>query len=254
MIIVNADDWGLTTSSTDAALRCIRQRRVNSVSAMVFMADSYRGAEIANEEQVDVGLHLNLDQPFSPLVKHERLVEYHGQIMRFLKRYMFSRLIYSPLLERQFRYVYQSQVDEFFRVFHHAPSHINGHHHLHLCANMIVGRIIPNGTKIRRTYDFAWPDRSAANRFYHGILNRWLSSHYIVADRFFGLSENLTDNRMARIARLAQYSVIELNTHPVVPDEEVYLMSDGFERILRKVGTTTYAELVLATTQPRRKN
>ena len=64
MIIVNADDWGRSRSDTDAALACYKEERITSVSAMVFMEDSARAAELAKEMGIDVGLHINLTQPF----------------------------------------------------------------------------------------------------------------------------------------------------------------------------------------------
>ena len=46
-------------------LDCLRQGRLTSASAMVFMADSVRAAEVARELDLDLGLHLNLSQPFT---------------------------------------------------------------------------------------------------------------------------------------------------------------------------------------------
>jgi len=59
MLIINADDWGRSRTETDAALQCYEKGRITSASAMVFMEDSERAADIAKENQVDVGLHLN---------------------------------------------------------------------------------------------------------------------------------------------------------------------------------------------------
>ena len=64
MLIVNADDWGGWKSATDAALACYKAGRINSVSAMVFMEDSERAAELAQADGLDVGLHLNFTTPF----------------------------------------------------------------------------------------------------------------------------------------------------------------------------------------------
>jgi predicted glycoside hydrolase/deacetylase ChbG (UPF0249 family) len=43
MLIVNADDWGGSVAETDAALRCYRERRITSLTTMLFMQDSERG-------------------------------------------------------------------------------------------------------------------------------------------------------------------------------------------------------------------
>ena len=56
MLIINADDWGRSVAETDAAFQCYTKGRVTSVSAMVFMADSERAAELAKENELDGGL------------------------------------------------------------------------------------------------------------------------------------------------------------------------------------------------------
>ena len=65
MLIINADDFGRSVAETDAALRCYIAGRITSVSAMVFMADSERAAELAKENELDVGLHLNFTERFT---------------------------------------------------------------------------------------------------------------------------------------------------------------------------------------------
>src|SRR5205823_1255909 len=117
MLIINADDWGRSRLETNAALACINEGRVTSVSAMVFMDDSERAAELANARQVDVGLHLNFDEHFTSRLVPERLREYHGRTCRYLARHKFSQLLYNPALKNAFRYSYQKQCDEFSRVF-----------------------------------------------------------------------------------------------------------------------------------------
>jgi chitin disaccharide deacetylase len=65
MLIVNADDLGRHRGATDSALLCCAKKCVSSVSAMVFMEDSERAAELALDSGIGVGLHLNLSERFS---------------------------------------------------------------------------------------------------------------------------------------------------------------------------------------------
>jgi predicted glycoside hydrolase/deacetylase ChbG (UPF0249 family) len=46
MLIVNADDWGRNRDATDRSLECHRNGRITTVSAMVFMEDSERAADL----------------------------------------------------------------------------------------------------------------------------------------------------------------------------------------------------------------
>src|SRR4051812_44794927 len=64
-VIVNADDWGAQAVTTDRILDCIRHGSVSSTSAMVFMEDSERAADVAREYGVSTGLHLNLTEAFT---------------------------------------------------------------------------------------------------------------------------------------------------------------------------------------------
>ena len=156
MLIINADDWGRSAVETDAALRCYKAGRITSVSAMVFMANSERAAELAKENQVDAGLHLNFSETFTGKNNSKRLSECHNRLVRYLRRNKYSQLFYNPFLRKAFSYSYQAQVEEFERLFGKPPSYIDGHHHMHLCANLLLSKLIPAGMKIRRNFSF-WP-------------------------------------------------------------------------------------------------
>jgi chitin disaccharide deacetylase len=62
VLIINADDWGRSVAETDAAFKCYRGGRITCVSAMVFMHDSGRAAELAKANELDVGFHLNFSE------------------------------------------------------------------------------------------------------------------------------------------------------------------------------------------------
>src|SRR5437762_12918856 len=147
MLIINADDWGRSPVETDAALRCYQQGRITSVSAMVFMGDSERAAELAKENKLDVGLHLNFAEPFTGKNYPAELDKYHGRTVRYLMGNKYAQLVYNPFLRREFAYSYEAQAEEFVRLFGRPPSHIDGHHHMHLCANMLLTNMIPAGMK-----------------------------------------------------------------------------------------------------------
>src|SRR5260370_29156796 len=236
MLIVNADDWGRSVAETDAALRCFRGGRITSVSAMVFMPDSKRAAKLAKDYQLDdVGLHLNLSEEFTYKSCSETLKENHGRIIRFLKRSKYAQLLYNPFLRIAFAYCYHAQVQEFVRLFEKSPSHIDGHHHMHLCANLVLSKSIPTGMKLRRNFSF-WPgEKSLLNRAYRGLVDRWLARRYQLADYFFDLTQCIEGKKLDRVAALAKSSNVELMTHPIAQAEAEYLMSETFHRILQRL-------------------
>jgi chitin disaccharide deacetylase len=242
VLIINADDWGRSVAETDAALRCFRERRITSVSAMVFMQDSERAAKLAKDYELDdVGLHLNFSEEFTDKSCSATLEEDHGRIIRFLKRNKYAQLLYEPFLRKAFAYCYQAQAEEFVRLFGKQPSHIDGHHHMHLCANVLLSNMIPAGTRLRRNFSF-WPgEKSMLNRAYRWLVDRWLARRYKLTDYFFDLTQCIEENKLGRVASLAKSSNVELMTHPIVNGEEEYLMSDEFRELLQRLEIGDYA-------------
>src|SRR5213080_669824 len=244
MLIINADDWGRSVAETDAALKCFRERRITSVSAMVFMQDSKRAAKLTKDYELDdVGLHLNFSEEFTDKSCSETLKEHHGRIIRFLKRGKYAQLLYNPFLRKAFAYCYHAQVEEFMQLFEKSPSHINGHHHMHLCANVLFSSMIPGGTKLRRNFSFSPGEKSTVNRTYRWLIDRWLACRYRLADYFFDLTQCIEGKKLHRVAALAKSSNVELMTHPIANGEEEYLMSDDFQAILQGLGIGGYALL-----------
>src|SRR6266480_361808 len=241
MLIINADDFGRSATETDAALGCYQKGRVTSVSAMMFMEDSERAAKLAKQNDLDVGLHLNFDEPFTGGNSPAELAEYHGRTVRYLMGNKYAQLLYNPILRQEFAFSYEAQAREFVRLYGKPPSHIDGHHHLHLCANILLSKIIPAGMKIRRNFSF-WPgEKSPLNRAYRALVDRWLARRYRLTDYFFDLTQCLQGKKLDRVATLATSNNVELMTHPIVRMESDYLMSNQFQAMLQRLEIGGYA-------------
>jgi predicted glycoside hydrolase/deacetylase ChbG (UPF0249 family) len=243
MIIINADDWGRCGAETDAALACHREGRVTSVSAMVFMQDSERAAELAKEHAVDVGLHLNLSQRYNGGVAAESAVKTQDRIVRFMKASKYAVLLYQPFLRKQFRDVYQDQVEEFTRLYGKPPSHVDGHQHRHLCANVLLGDVIPRGQKVRRNFSFISGEKGLINRGYRGLVDGLLRRRYQLTDFFFSLGDCLRSQSLGRVIELARTANVELMTHPVHAEERAFLLSDEYAGALKGLSKGSYAAL-----------
>lgn len=241
MIIINADDWGRSTLDTDAALKCYEQKSITSVSAMVFMHDSERAAELAKDTGVDVGLHLNFTETFTGHCPSESVREYQDRTRRFLSASKYSVLLYNPMLKEQFRYVYQAQTEEFYRLYKTEPSHVDGHQHMHLCANMLFDRVIRSGERVRRSFSF-WPgEKSTLNRTYRHFVDAWLARRYRLTDFFFALSQTLEGKRRERVIELAKTAKVEVMTHPRDVKEYDYLLSEACSEMLRHLEIGSYS-------------
>jgi predicted glycoside hydrolase/deacetylase ChbG (UPF0249 family) len=243
MLIINADDWGRSKVETDAANDCYKQEAVTSVSAMVFMQDSERAAELARIEGMDVGLHVNFTQAFTGAVRSSRLQDYQNRVSRFLKRSKYALLIYHPFLRDEFRYIYQMQADEFIRLYGRPPSHIDGHQHMHLCSNVLIDGILPSEQKVRRSFSFCRDEKGAFNRAYRSLVDRWLERRYYLTDFFFSLKEHTSSARFARIVALARTAHVEVMTHPVNTSEYDFLVSDTYRKMVAGLQRGSYVSL-----------
>lgn len=222
VLVVNADDWGREPLTTNRILECSVRGAVSSVSAMVFMEDSQRAAEMAREQGIDAGLHLNLTTAFSASGCPARLVEHQQELARYLCRSPFARAVFHPGLLRSFEYVVAAQFDEFRRLYQAAPQRIDGHHHMHLCANVLLQGLLPPGTVVRRYFSFEPGEKRLRHSLYRQFARLMLARSYRVTDFFFSLPP-LEPPRLQRIFSLARKCVVELETHPVKTEEFRFL-------------------------------
>lgn len=223
LLIVNADDWGRDAATTDRIVECVVPGGVSAVSAMVFMQDSGRAASIARERGVEAGLHLNFTTPFTGAVLPPRLAGWQQPVRRYLRRHRLAPYVFNPRLSAAFEYLIAMQLDEYRRLYGTDPAHINGHHHMHLCANVLVPGLLPAGTFVRRNFCFEQGERSVWNRLYRKAVDRVLARRHRQTDFFFSLEPIEPRTRVQRICALARKAVVELETHPVQPDEYRFL-------------------------------
>jgi predicted glycoside hydrolase/deacetylase ChbG (UPF0249 family) len=218
-LIVNADDWGRDRETTDRTRECIDCRSVSSVSAMVFMEDSERAADMARERGIDAGLHLNLTAPFSGKNLPAELVRHHTKVVSYLRKHRLARTIFHPGLARSFEYAVAAQIDEYCRLYGADPGRLDGHHHMHLCANVLYGKLMPAGTQVRRNFSFQSGEKGSLNRLYRRMQDRALAKRHSITDYFFTIEPCDDRDRLRRIFSLAAQFVVEVETHPVAPAE-----------------------------------
>lgn len=238
VVIINADDWGRDRDVTDRSLECLQQEVISSVSAMLFMEDSERAAQLAHEHRVDAGLHLNLTTPFSGSGGSGRLKEQQQKITRFLRASRLCPAIYHPGLAGSFEYVVKAQLEEYERLYGMPPGRVDGHHHMHLCGNVQVQKLLPAGTIARRNFSFAPGEKGAVNRLYRRWQDRGLARRHRMTDFFFSLPPMDTPGRLEGICDLASRATVEVETHPVNRDEYRFLM-DG--ELIRRCGSIRIA-------------
>jgi predicted glycoside hydrolase/deacetylase ChbG (UPF0249 family) len=144
-----------------------------------------------------------------------------------------AQTVYHPGLASSFKYVVAAQLEEYQRIFGVVPRRIDGHHHMHLCANVLFGRLLPAGTIIRRNFSFRQGEKSGINRQYRGVIDRVLTKRHRLTDYFFSLPPFEPPSRIEEIFSIARQSIVEVETHPVHADEYKFLTSG---EILHRTG------------------
>lgn len=243
MVIVNADDWGCDYTTTERAFECFRAGVISSVSAMVFMEDSQRAAELAMQQGVDTGLHLNFTQRYSAPHGNARLLEHQQEISRALTSHRYAATLYHPRLTASFDYVVKAQLEEYQRLYGAAPLRLDGHHHMHLCANVMCQQLLPNGTIVRRNLSFGPGEKHFVNRLYRRMQDRRLASRHRLADYFFDLHPVEPPGRLRRIFAIGAEANVEIETHPAREGEYEFLMSNAFQNCLAEACVARRYEL-----------
>lgn len=178
---------------------------------------------MARESGIDAGLHLNFTTPFSAPGCPEGLLERQCGVASYLRRHAFARVIFNPWLVQSFKYLVAAQIDEFRRLYGSEPERLDGHHHGHLCANVLLAGLLPSGTFVRRNFSFQRGEKSFGNRLYRQAVDRVLARRHRLADFFFSLPPLEPPSRLKRIFSLARQFVVEVETHPINPEEYQFL-------------------------------
>lgn len=243
MLIITADDYGISRHSTDCIYKCFSGKRITSASAMVFMEDSERAASLSSQSIMEVGLHLNFTQPFNACNLSTKLREHQNRIIAYLAKHKLAQILYNPLLTDSFNYLFLSQQAEFMRLYGSSPDFYNGHHHMHLSANVLLSEMIPKGVRVRRTFTFDRGEKDLFNRIYRYILNRWVSRRFISTDSLFNIAPVRNHERIRNIFNRSGNEIVEIEVHPVKSEEIEFLFSDQYQHLINAVQIGMFRQL-----------
>jgi predicted glycoside hydrolase/deacetylase ChbG (UPF0249 family) len=235
MLIITADDFGKTRLATDSILRCYSGKAITSASAMVFMDDSARAASLATGAGLEAGLHLNFTLPFSASDIPPGVREHQGRIVSYLAKGTWPQVVYNPFLRTSFAVVFWSQAEEFLRLYGRPPDFYNGHHHMHLCENVLAGKVLPAGSRVRRTFTFGAGEKGLFNRLYRAVIDLRINRRYISTDCFFNITPISDSERLRRIVTRAAEKNVEIEVHPEIGEEIEFLLSRKFLDLMGSV-------------------
>jgi predicted glycoside hydrolase/deacetylase ChbG (UPF0249 family) len=235
MVIITADDYGKDARTSDNILKCGFARRVSCASAMVFMDDSVRAASMSKGAGIEFGLHVNVTAPFTSGAVSPAIRSHQARTIRYLNSLSLAQVLTNPFLAGSFRTVFEAQVDEFRRLYGAPPAFYNGHHHMHLCANILSGGLLPAGARIRGTFTFERGEKGLANQWYRRRLQRLISRTYCSTGGFYTIAPVSDARRVSSLLQRGQTEDVEIEVHPELDEETEFLLSERFGDLL--VGT-----------------
>jgi predicted glycoside hydrolase/deacetylase ChbG (UPF0249 family) len=132
MLIVNADDFGMSEEISDGIITAHLEGIVTSTSLMVNMPDAERAVRLAQQTpSLDVGIHLNITEgvPVLPSEKVPTLVNSTGEFLPDKKLIpKIKKFRVSPFeIEAEFSAQISKMLDMGIR-----PTHLDSHHHVHI--------------------------------------------------------------------------------------------------------------------------
>lgn len=239
MLIVNADDLGASATVTDPVIAAYDDGLISSASAMVWMSDSNRAAELALTRGIPVGLHLNLTMPFRdagapPAARQiqEHLGGAFGKESWLRDEHKRRRHIDSRVHE-----AVRLQLDA-FRGLYGEPTHIDGHHHVHVHSAVLA--CLPPELPIRPV--MRAPSRLGARR---DARERLLHKRFRAADGCVSFRDVHTalGGSSVEALRFAADRTLDVVVHAQFEDERLALRTREWARFLNAAVVGSYRDL-----------
>jgi chitin disaccharide deacetylase len=237
MLIVNADDFGVSPSASDPTILLYEQGALSSASAMVGMRDTARAASLARERGLPTGLHLNLTLPFAePTVpapageRQRRLTEAFGRESwrEGSGRNPDSRLIADAIADQLER----------FRAAFGEPTHLDGHHHIHV--HPAVLEQLPPGLLIRPILSVPARAEAEPSARLHDLRQRAAGPDLCFA---LGHVHPALGGDGLQALELARERSLEIMAHPQQKRERLALESAQWHQALAALAVGSYADL-----------
>jgi chitin disaccharide deacetylase len=245
ILIVNADDYGWNQPTTDATLEAFRAGRITSATALMYMRDSERAAELALEAGLPVGLHLNLTDPFDG---DDVPTEIGDRQMRAVRHFgapatvwRSRRWLYDPRAVDLTKAAIADQLDRFRRLFGREPTHFDGHNHVHLCPDVALS--LPGGVKVRTALGIGGggkKGRLLRARQRITLRDRVTTRHFL---NITGLHPQFVAGGPRSLLGQAATTSVEVMAHPGFGHEFTLLMVPAWQEWTAGLRTGSYADL-----------
>jgi len=245
-LIINADDLGYDAPTTDAIVESFGRGAITSATAMVHMADSERAASLARERGLPTGLHLNLIEPFTGSSMAPRVREEQERVCRHFASKHRLRWLYDPRIGGPLRRTIEDQLNEFERLYGGPPTHFDGHRHMHLSLNVVLGRTPLSPLPARRSFSYEPGDKSFANRAWREGVSFAIRSRFGGTRWFFSirdLAPELGGSGLERALERSRDAAVEVMVHPGWEDERRLLGDPRWTSALSGYRLGSYRDL-----------
>ncbi len=235
MLIVNADDFGLTEGVSQGIIHCYKHGIVTSTTLMANMPYARVAAAMAKEVPgLSVGIHLVLTAgvPVRPPEKVSSLVR-HGRFEKNVWRFLFANRV-------QVRDEWRAQIERVLDLGIR-PTHIDSHHNVHFLPGLtkiavdlareygIPAMRVCTSEDIRVAVSCVRPQLALAYSYSCSHAARFVRlSGLGHNERLLGLNPNgvaLDENRVKMALGVPGDGVFEMVCHPGFVDEELRRIS-----------------------------
>jgi chitin disaccharide deacetylase len=219
VLVVNADDFGLTGGVSRGILDAHRRGIVTSTTALANLPPAPGlDAEAASLPGLGIGLHVNLTwgPPVSPAPTVASLVDGQGRFERDLA------VVEARARPDDVRREIDAQLEAFARRFGRAPTHLDSHHHVHRRPR--VGEIV-----LGVALGAGLPLRSQDAGFREGLRRRGARTpdHFVGGD---GAEPYWTSQRLLDTLAGLPVGLTELMCHPGYYDDALAYSRYGKQR------------------------
>ena len=130
-LIVNADDFGMSTGVNYGILKCFKNGIVTSTSMMVNTPGFEHGIELMRENKLDVGIHfvLTIRKPLTNSIEVPSIVNEKGEFEHNIKKL-------DSASKDEIRIELMAQLNKFMNTGF-IPSHIDFHHEVNFARNAL---------------------------------------------------------------------------------------------------------------------
>jgi predicted glycoside hydrolase/deacetylase ChbG (UPF0249 family) len=246
LLIVNADDLGLGTAETDSILDCHARGAITSATAMVWMRDSVRAAHLARAAELPVGLHLNLIEPLTAPGVPAAVAATQARVVARLRSRRAATQLYHPTWTRDFEQCISDQLARFEQLYGRAPTHVDGHQHMHLAFNALFAGALGPIAKCRRPVVWMPTESPRRKRAARALLDQLVRLRFATTDWCMSLRSlhpSLGGAGIEQALGRAEQGSLEVMVHPGYYDEHAILTSPEWRALLAPYRLGSFEEL-----------